>query len=70
MKINNDNDALKYINIIVNCDYDTQEEGDHIIYLLNEYCHCISDLIFYSDKYLTPEEILKKAHELSKPILL
>jgi hypothetical protein len=70
MKIKNDDEALKYINIIMNCDYDSQEKGDQIIYILNEYCKGISDLIFYSKEDLTPEEVLKKAKELSKPILL
>jgi hypothetical protein len=30
----------------------------------------VYDLIFYSKEKLTPEQVLKKARELSKPILL
>lgn len=69
-KIKTDSEALEYIEKLLNCDYHTQEEGDLYIYILNEYCNDISDLIFYSDDELTPEEILKLAHEKNKPILL
>ena len=37
---------------------------------LSSFMPGISDLIFYSKEKLTPEQVLKKARELSKQILL
>lgn len=70
MQIINDDQATYYIKIVSDASYENEEEGDSIIYALNEYCSAISDMIFYGDNNLSPEEILRLAREKNKPILL
>ena len=70
MKSYTDEEILEVIKKLMNGEGDEEQLNcwfDNELYWL---LPGISDIIFYSKEKLTPEEILKKARELSKPILL
>lgn len=69
--IKNDEEALKAIKIICNANnlLDEEEEAELLLELENFQIGCWN-IISTSSKKLSAEEILKKAREMNKPILL
>ncbi len=70
MQIYSNEVILSVISKMINGEGDDEEINYWLDNELAEFMPGISDLIFYSKEKLTPEEILKRARELSKPILL
>lgn len=70
MKNYSDQEILNVLGKIVDGDGDDEQLGEWITHELSSFMPGISDIIFYSKEKLTPEEILKRARELSKPICL
>jgi len=67
---NNDKKILNIIEKILNVDGNEEEISNWLTNDLKDFMPGISDLIYYSKEKLTPEEILKKAREMNKPIVL
>ncbi len=70
MKKYSDEEILLVIKKLLNGEGSEEEIEAWFSNELEEFMPGISDLIFYSKEDLKPEQILQRARELSKPILL
>lgn len=70
MKNYNEEEVLMIIRKIIDGEGDDEQLGKWITNELSPFMPGISDLIFYSKEKLTAEEILQRAKDMSKPILL
>lgn len=70
MRKYSDEETLEIIRKLLNGEGTEEEIESWFENELEEFMPGISDLIFYSEEGLSPEQILQRARELSKPILL
>lgn len=68
--INNDEEAILVIKKLYNFEIKTEEEWAEAIEELEHYVPGCTEIIRNAKTLINPEEVLKKAREQNKPILL
>ena len=69
-RIMNDNEAIKLITILYSGGFNTEEENDSVLGLLEEYQTGVASVLIKSSPLPSPDEVLRIAREKNKPIIL
>jgi hypothetical protein len=70
IKIIDDLEAIQVIHKLLSYEFDNEDESTNLLLALENYQSGIAEIITTSKENYSPAQILQRARELSKPILL